>query len=737
MATSALEEAMERAKRAKQSPIVAKDTTGQLTAVRPKNLQERFDISGQPTPQLPLQAQVAGGTPDQTKMIGTATQKQSAQREQVQPNQQLATQQRQEQGRSTATGQEQQKLEKSANLQALGSVGDAVHNLISNEFTKITATQVQATPANGTQVDAKITNALNSGTPDQKKQAIVDYMNQFQENNGKAPTVADLQSLFPNDPAAAISTAAAAGLSDQLQADDNFAAALGMSDVQNLSQLQDKLGIQLPVGGTIQDFQKAISDAVQAEFGETERLKSLMYDPQASAQDRAAARQQLVDAGALGLSAAEQQAHNIEQSVSNADEVQFGGKSVKLEDLLNDHNFSGMVKSYYDNPQAAESIKKENPQLAQWLDSQKSNLEGIAKEVTGIGNDVQQTFNKNQELLKTASGALSPELAKLAIAGDTSKFGTEAIGYTKAGIGAYLNERKNNNDPAVASTLSAYNWIAQNTDPKVASVWAKVNPKGLEDLFVAGGPFDQYKDYLSNPNDPLLKIAFSGVKGPEDLSKATTKLTDLNVNKALGRVVNSTPDKKITALSPATKSLLEDGTLSPDEINQIPTMPSSLADLTNLKNLIPASNKNLQGPLDFKMESIKSDITTKAMQTNKISPTVEGVKAADVTKAISVLTNMLNEGTLDRYGKNLLAEYKDQNAKLEQIAKEKAKPVAAVKAPVTQSKLSKSVEDNTPHPITPGKTTLAQKVVEKAVPIVEKTTPKPLVNLAKKLKPKW
>lgn len=426
---SALEEKLEQAHKGKRAPgkqMLMKDAQGQLVSVQPRSSQEAAQALGQQTPTTPLGVSQMGMGADSAKMAGVPAQKQAA-LQQMQPDgvQTLQQARRTEQARTEATEEERQKLEKSQHLQNLGSLGDQVHRLISGEFDKLETSRLQATGEGVAALPETIEEALAMDPSDPNRQvaiqgALADWANNLQAAGGQV-NFQDILQMF-GDPQEAIAQMAQAGLQDQLVVDDQLLQGLGYAGME---QFALDTGIEIPEGTTLQEFQGLVQQSIDQEFAETERLQSVMNDPFASAQDRAAARQQLIDIGALGLRGAEVEAHQIEQQVAEADDIQIAGETVSLEQALSDEYLSSLVKRAMDDPELMAKIQEENPGFAAFINQNQELLSGLAGEVEESVEALEERKELQREVAEVPGlGNLDDETLQL-LGIDLDEYGTE------------------------------------------------------------------------------------------------------------------------------------------------------------------------------------------------------------------------------------------------------------------------------------------------------------------------
>ena len=565
---SALDEKMKQAEeRNKNKKVQVKGPSGQLTSVTPSSLSQATELqTGGPSPVTPLGASQMGVGPDSAKMAGTQTQKNSALRQAVDPSQQLSTAQRQHQGRQVTREEEQAKLEKSEQLQKLGGLGDQVYNLISGQFSQLQGSDVALEGA-----PEEIASALQSGDQDQITGAIQDWANK-EISEGRPINFETMKQMFPN-PQDAISAAVAAGIEDQLVVDDSMVQGLGF---ESMADLEAQTGIQVPEGATLQDVQNIVEGEITAEFDRTENLRSLMNDPNASAQERAAARQELIDMGAIGLSAGEQAAHQIEQQVAEADEVTFGGEKVSLENLMNDEFVSGLTKRFFEDPEYATKIKEENPEFASFLETNQAALQDLTAELDESVTQVTEAHEEQQKLGQIEDvGELDKEAIKNIFGVDLDKYGADTQNLTNDPLYKTMTDDKI--DPESRAQLVSSVSSLGLSDPDMAKQLLNMDQEALERLgaFEPDGMLAQYAKWSQHPKSasPEEAFAFSQIQNIADLVNAPKLLERANFANTLGISEAAWDEPGVAKLAERIVDqygqFFDDGELSPDEMAEM------------------------------------------------------------------------------------------------------------------------------------------------------------------------
>lgn len=567
---SALEEKLAQAEDRKRAgkPMLMKDVQGRLVNVQPRSGLEAAQALGQQAPTTPLGVAEMGASPDVAKMAGTPTQVEGALRQETEEPT-ISQARRQQQARAQATAQEQEVLEKSQHLQNLGSLGDQVHKLISGEFNKLQGETIQV-EQDIEALPSTLGEALALPEGPQREQAIqqsiADWANQ-KVAAGEPVVFAELTAMFPNAQEA-IASMAQAGLEDTVQVDDTLLANLGYSSKE---EFLDNTGIEIPEGTTLQQFQALIQQSVDQEFAETERLQSIMNDPSASAVDRAAARQQLIDIGAVGLRGAEAQAHALEQQVAEADEIEILGERVSVEQALSDDYISSLIKRAIDNPEFLEKLQEENPGLASFISTNQELLASVTEDVEESTEALEQVKEQQREAVRIENlGDFSDETLR-ALGIDLDQYQTSVQQLPDTG---YIKLLRDEGLPPEQRQLllTSINEISK-YNPEFLESLGGLSDQEIESLggVEEGSILQVYANYLKNPDRAPADIewAMRHVDSAEDLFNAEERIAAHDLGEALGRGVSPRLGTKSKQFYEQYKDILEDGEVTKEELGTL------------------------------------------------------------------------------------------------------------------------------------------------------------------------
>lgn len=716
MARTPLEELLQRqAQQSKQGTVLTKDLSGQLTSYSPESLQQRAELSGLPSPgTTPLSGQMIGGTADQTKMQGTPNQVLNAARQTLQPGQQQLEQvKRTRQAATEGTPEQQQRMEQINQLKAIGNhAAAAATQLIGNEVDKLTAQNVGmagavtgqgtvAAPQWSAQSQA-IMNAPPGELNDAQKatlgQDINNWMEQVKKDTGNYPTSDDISALFPASGAQhAVAAFADANVRSKLPLDTQFISKLELPGVQNLDQLQQQYGLSLKPGATLQDFQEAVQKKVDETTQEVDKLQKSLEDPNSSATSRAEARQQLIDMGAIGLTAGAQQAHEVEKGMSELDKVSFGGKEHDIDELFADSNFSAMVSDYYNmTPEDREKWKKQDAnsaKLGNWLDKQENNLGSLTKE---LDTDLIKSTKQVEDNKNTVSemGVQNPELAK-ALFGD---------GWDTAGKGAVqvppgLAQLAQQGVTEARDAMTQMNALYSSANvPKdvLQKLMSSTTSQNIAQMAGDNPTWVNFTGALKKPQSEWSateKYAFSGINSLDDLKGAQKRYDYAQQSTALGVDPNKGPlPGPLPQLAAKYSNLLSDGQLSKEDVGQI----GSMQDLKDLLNWMPKKTRDIDDALANALNNERTRYTQDTtLKSSTIGNTPETMRAAvkmnkhedweNAQEQIKALQRADSAGNLTREGRDML--------KILQDWKEPKPPAETKKAQPAKKSLVKKTEE--------------------------------------------
>lgn len=624
-----LEMQMDEAKKKANQPIAVKSATGELTSINPASTGQAAAALGQPVPTTPLSVAGTGMNPNAAKMAGTPNQLAGANQQNL-----LSTQQREQQGRTQTTADEQAKLEKSQNLQNLGSLGDRVQNLINSNISaneiqpvqlSLNQKDAQGNPIAATPEQTALQTAINSQDPTQVNTALATWAN-AEKAAGRPVDFSTVASMF-GSPEQALSTALQSGLQDTIKVDENAIKGLGYTD---LNDFKDKTGIDIPPGTTLAQLQNSVSQAVTSEFSENERLKKIAFDPNSSVAERSSARQSLIDNGSLKLNAAEEQAHQLETKVANADEVQFMGGTHKLDDLLNDQNFTGLVSKALNDPATMEKLKQTNPDIASFIQSNGAALKEVTDQIPQATDSFQQMQDQYKSLNKVGSTTMNASVMAALYPGYNADQFVSSLPQANGNVATYMNGLSDTDKATFADSLNKWG----EADAGLVQGLQKLNSQQLNMLFNTPGGQEAssaFQAYYKNPKDPYLASVFKGM-GPGQLKDLNSPGVQQKLHTAMAQSYLSIPpgtkgpkaDAANTVLAnPKLLPLIQDKNLTSSELLNTKFTPNDLDSLLALKNLSPSMNNASKASLDNVLNTVRTANTNDVLKNMGLTSSID------------------------------------------------------------------------------------------------------------------
>lgn len=280
---------------------------------------------------------------------------------------------------------------------------------------------------------------------------------------------------------------------------------------------------------TVQELQQKIDEKIQSDFETTERLQNMAQDPSLSPAERAEAIKQLQDMGALDVAALElDDMTTLAAEVETADDIEIGGKSYTIADLLDNSQISATVSNYVDmeagpEKDAAEALLKELG-IKDWVDDNEEVLQtAVEKLDTGVKKiaDIQKANYENQKNAASLLGLSEEEAKSLYGTGfvtDVKELGINQLfaaaeGGDIAAQGA-LNELKGLGMEAAEYSPEQLKYLVHN----------KENAEDLRDYKKAKQDLQTF-EYAESPNDfmdnfeGILMDAIKGAKFTESLGQ--------------------------------------------------------------------------------------------------------------------------------------------------------------------------------------------------------------------------
>lgn len=471
-----------------QQGSTRRDASGQLTQETPEELQSLSGKMGlQAAPITPLGAQTLGANPDQAKMAGTPAQKNASLAASVQPSNSLQDTLRRNEGNQnqTATAGQAASQQKSQELQNLGGIGDRVAGFIEKQRQNLAAaTQAAQTPEvqaaqtfNGKDVSQikPLLAQLRANPTDQNLMLQVNQALGYDTKTQLDPSQID--QLYESS-VDAIARAGAGNVDNDLTVDD----LTGMKDFgYDKPELANLLGLPEDQVGqmSVANIRDRISQIQSDEYSNSQKLEQQASSGQLGAAERALAREGARGSSRVGERSSEADVSNLENQIAKGDQVQFGGNTYSVEDLLKDDTISGIISDYLNSapgsPERAQ-LEKTEPQLTGFIQKNQNILDEASKSLQSGAATFQDTQSYNQNV----AAQLPPNLAQL-VAPEAGALSASKIDVDSKPLLKYIQS-----NPAVTQYL-------QGIDDRDAQAVASLDKDQLSQLFDNNG--EQWQMY--------------------------------------------------------------------------------------------------------------------------------------------------------------------------------------------------------------------------------------------------
>lgn len=513
---------------------------GALTEETPEEIQSLSGQMGlQAPPITPLGAAALGANPHQQKMMGAPNQKQAALTlATTPPSSSLQDALRRAQPRTQATSQEQGTKQKSEELQNLGGLGDRVSDFIEIQRKKLADQAAQATNTQtGVAVQAQdqfqgkdvsgVKSLLDQFRRDPSNQQLLLQVNEalgYDVNKQLSPQEVDqLYESAVNS----ISRGGAGNVDNDLTVDD-------LTGMPNFGYTPEQLSQLLNVPAaeigkySVGQLRAALDAEAAAEFSRTSGLEQQATSGQLGIAERGLARQGTREMSRVGVRSTEADVAQLEQQIQNADQVQFGGKSYKVDDLLKDDTISGIISEYMNsapNSDTRKQLEQTEPSLIQFIQKNQKVLQDASTQMQAGATEFGSIQTSNKELQTAPFGGmkLDDSIAAALIPG-FGKLQSSRVNPNSVPLLKYANTIGTTNGLALANELNTQ--ISH--DPSFADELKGINENHLAALGIEkNGEYwrnykrqkEQYQTFQSlDPQnvDQLVSTMVGGVTGAGD-----------------------------------------------------------------------------------------------------------------------------------------------------------------------------------------------------------------------------
>lgn len=567
-----------------------KQNTGGLAEMSAEELAAQTGRTQSPV--QPLETSTIGGNPDQAKMAGTPAQKGSALRQAIQGSQDLATVQRQEQVNKQASTEQKQQVAKAQQLEGLGSLSDRVTQLANQALESTQGAELTAT-GQSADVNALLTQLkANPNDP-----ALIQQLNTALGKTEIADQLTGQQLLELYDPEAqTIAASFGRTVSEALQAGKLPLKELGFNTPDDLASALGIPSEQLQ-GMSIPDLVENINKVIDTEFQQTSALEAQANDPNLSAVERAEARKQLRELGAVGIRSAESDVDKLADEVASAGTIKVDGKDVALDQVMEDETVSATIANYLDGlddkgeplTDIAKAIAKNSPELVKFINKHKEVLKAAAEKIDAGAKAYAATQEANKSIAKGQDGAQIPDNVMKQIFPDWGSTRTSPY------------------------DISGYPFLQLMNDPLIGKQASENIPKIMEELAQLGPEF--IKEFSTMSRDQLAKIGALG-----DLNAYNQYKANLAASQQIKKM--ETPDDLAAVLGVGSASdlvKLKDniikavniGKLDPSTLTNLPGLAEGnfAQTINHLKKLSPTSLQSMMavmGPLTKAINDVNS-----------------------------------------------------------------------------------------------------------------------------------
>jgi len=410
-----------------------------------------------------------GATPDEAKMSGTPAQKtssiRSAIRGELPETQTLQQTLRQQQTRTAATAEEQQRLADIQKLQQFSGLEQRVEEMVGAQLGTAFATGPTAinltetvitdpntgealTPEQISMLD-RIVNPLSDGD---KNQALLEFNQSLGRTTfSEALTAEEVEAYFRGQiEAAAGATAAKTSTLDELvRAGAIDFQKLGFSNLDEVASLIGMESTEELAGLTVEDLVQQIDSVIEEEYNKVEQLQTVVEDVNTSPTQRAEAKAVLREMGVLGIRAAESSLDQVAEDIMDTSTVTIAGQDLTIEEMLNNEYLSGLAKTYFTGTDEEKQLIKDDSDLSNlvnYLETHKEVFEGAVDAVEQGVADFYSLQQKNKDIANTNGGVIDDGLMDKLYAGKWDKITTEDLTESVPPIIAAINNKSKTTD---------------------------------------------------------------------------------------------------------------------------------------------------------------------------------------------------------------------------------------------------------------------------------------------------
>lgn len=611
----------------------------------------------------PLGGKITGANEHEAKMYGTPNQKEQSLRPPTDGYQDSLQRQQRMEGAELRTERneaEQRAFEKSEYLKSLGHLGDRVGQQINSVVASLVnvnglqavdeagfkKTGMQLAQGHTYQDVASAVNAFASGD-----QNALASLNQALGKEPSAPlTIEEIKMLYRGvDDSLAANIALQ--MPDAILVTDELAESLGYPG--GTAELADLLGVtQAEVQNmSVLQLDEAAEALKAREFGEVDEIRARLNNPNLSSAERQALRSRLRALGASGVRATEDDVARTIERIEAGETIKFGDEEYSLQELLDDDEISGLIKSYLEDPEG--TIGRTLPEeLKAFINDNRAVLEDAADELDDNVTEF-SSIQKDNLAIGQVEGAADIDTKVLSeIFGEDwdkqfrgSRLMDDEQLMAEFPTLALLHDESFWQEEERGAIVDNMNRLAS-TDPELAKQILQLTPQELEALGLSRGNNEKWVNFIEQrkaakrverlPDDASLDQILDTVFGKDIDTPALEKAArQLEYAKRLGIKL---PDEA--------KQLAE--WMNPGKLLDRLKASGSLDDIKKYKDNLINMNVNLDAISQAIEPKLKADVLyskiwnyTKdgkidAKNVNEFGPRLEYTELAQVLKAPSL-----------------------------------------------------------------------------------------------------
>lgn len=504
--------------------------------------QAMANVGATQAPTMPIGGTLIGANPDAVKMVGTSAQlnaAQSRQQDQAAPVDSLQTAVRQQQSRTATTTAEQGKMQKSADMQALGGLGDRVTNFIDTQRAKLTtakATMHAEVGAGGvaTQSAADALTALARDPSNMKLQKAANLALGRTPEQSTTITAAEIPGLYASA-VSSISKSGAEAVDNSLNISTLISDPAFGYDANSLSNLLGLPADQISAM-TVKQLTDAVNNTIATEFSASAANQQVATSGIAGQAERAMAQSAGRELSSTGIRATEADQANLESQIANADQVLFGGQTYQIEDLLNDETISNKITEYMNASEGSptrDTLERSEPQLIEFINKNDQVLKDAALTLAHGADTFQAIQDQVKSLGQQGGVPVDTKLMRTLIEGYGKDYKTHNVDPSSVPFLANLTGKT---DLEKQVAVTGVNTALANKRITPAEVSA-LSPAELTGLDMTN-PHGNFATYISNKN---AAAEFAGIPATDtdtQLQRMTTgKLTldDIKTGISIGK----------------------------------------------------------------------------------------------------------------------------------------------------------------------------------------------------------